>query len=205
MFVAGEAPGDARRARGLATRERLLDAARTVFMAEGYAAASLDRIAACAGISKMTIYRKFADKEELFLATINQHCAQIYDVAEHSPAANHDEARVALTDFGWVFARTIIAPDVLHLYRMLLGEMSRFPQLGAHFYDVAPARSLAVIERILSGIMQGEECRQRARAFMHMVMGDCHQRLMLGKSTQDEAEAALGAQIDAAVHMVLAV
>lgn len=198
--------GDARRDRGLATRAKVLDAALKVFQAEGFAAASMDRIAACAGISKMTIYRKFADKEALFLAAINQHCAQIYAVDDHPPAKTIEEARTALTDFGWVFVRAVCEQHVLDLYRMLLGEMQRFPQLGADFYDVGPARSIAVIENILSGVMSAADARLRAEAFMHMVMGDRHQRFLLEKAarkTEAENDAAFAAQIDTAVRMVL--
>ncbi|KKC26993.1 TetR/AcrR family transcriptional regulator [Sphingomonas sp. SRS2] len=205
-MTAPNGTGDARRDRGIATRAKVLDAALKVFQAEGFAAASMDRIAACAGISKMTIYRKFADKEALFLAAINRHCAQIYAVNEHPPAASIEEARVALTEFGWVFADAVREQHVLDLYRMLLGEMQRFPQLGADFYDVGPARSIAVIENILSRVMGGDDARLRAEAFMHLVMGDRHQRLLLEKAGKEDkagTDAAFRAQVDLAVRMVL--
>ncbi len=53
-----------------ATREKLLDAARTVFAREGYGGTSIDRIADEAGFSKGAIYSNFKSKEDLFLAIL---------------------------------------------------------------------------------------------------------------------------------------
>jgi AcrR family transcriptional regulator len=48
------------------TRELLLDAARRVFAAKGYAEATIDDVALAAGTSKGAVYHHFATKEELF-------------------------------------------------------------------------------------------------------------------------------------------
>ena len=48
------------------TRERLLASAALVFAREGYAGASVDRIAEEAGYSKGALYSNFASKDELF-------------------------------------------------------------------------------------------------------------------------------------------
>ena len=57
------------------TRERLLDAALTVFSRRGYYAASVDEVAAEAGYSKGAVYSNFSNKEELFLALIDRRFA----------------------------------------------------------------------------------------------------------------------------------
>lgn len=196
------AEDDPRRERIAAKKEVILDAALDVFLKEGFAGASMERVAAAATVSKMTVYRHFESKEALFLATINRHCDQIYNVEMHSPARSYEEARQALLAFGWTFINTIFADDVMALWRMLVGEVQRFPQIGAHFYDVAPYRTIAVIERILSGIMPPAEARGRASAFMHMLMGDTHQRLILRKSERDDVVDELGPQIEMAVKLV---
>lgn len=180
-----------------------MDAALTLFLSEGFAGTSMERVAAAANVSKMTVYRHFETKELLFLATINRHCDQIYDVEMHPPAANREEAETALREFGWTFINTIVAYDVMALWRMLVGEVSRFPEIGARFYDVAPARTIEVITRILSGIMPIDAARARASAFMHMLMGDTHQRLILRKTERDEAMPDFGPQIELAVALIL--
>lgn len=49
---------------------RLMEKAEELFIGLGYKAVSMDQIAEAAGISKMTIYRYFPSKEELFIETI---------------------------------------------------------------------------------------------------------------------------------------
>lgn len=53
-----------------ATRERLLAAARHLFKNEGYAAASVEKIADAAGFSKGALYSNFEGKEAIFLAVL---------------------------------------------------------------------------------------------------------------------------------------
>src|SRR5215211_1153759 len=48
-------------------RQRLLDAARDLFLARGYAAVSIGEIAAAAGVSRAAPYYHFKDKEDLFV------------------------------------------------------------------------------------------------------------------------------------------
>lgn len=63
------------------TRQRLLDAARTVFARRGYHGASVEEIAAEAGFSTGALYSNFEGKEDLFLAlmdhVIDAYCAEI--------------------------------------------------------------------------------------------------------------------------------
>lgn len=54
------------------TRERVLDAAAGAFAAKGFAAASLDDIAAAAGLTKGAIYSSFRGKDELILALMEK-------------------------------------------------------------------------------------------------------------------------------------
>lgn len=61
-----------RRDRQQQTREALIFAAREVFAADGYHAASLDRIAREAGFSKGAVYSNFDGKSALFLAVMDQ-------------------------------------------------------------------------------------------------------------------------------------
>ncbi len=53
-----------------ATRERLLAAAREIFLVTGYQGATLDAIAAKAGFTKGAVYWHFPNKQSLFLALV---------------------------------------------------------------------------------------------------------------------------------------
>jgi len=57
-------------------RAALLDAALTVFARYGYRKASMDEIARAAGVSRQGLYLQFADKEDLFRASVQHHYAR---------------------------------------------------------------------------------------------------------------------------------
>ena len=60
---------------GLATRERLLAAARELIEDDGYGSASVTAITERAGVAAGTVYRHFASKAELFLDVFRDVCA----------------------------------------------------------------------------------------------------------------------------------
>lgn len=53
------------------TRESLISVAREMFLADGYGATSLDKVALQAGFSKGAVYSNFAGKEELCMAVLD--------------------------------------------------------------------------------------------------------------------------------------
>lgn len=70
-------PVPLRRQQALATRERLLAAAREEFQQHGYAGGRVDRIAERAGVNKRLIYVHFGDKEGLFDLVVTRNLEQV--------------------------------------------------------------------------------------------------------------------------------
>ncbi len=68
-----------RAARGAATRAALLEAARQLFGAEGFAETSLDDVVARAEVTKGALYHHFAGKEGLFAAVYEQVQREVSD------------------------------------------------------------------------------------------------------------------------------
>ncbi|MBV8744786.1 MAG: helix-turn-helix transcriptional regulator, partial [Xanthobacteraceae bacterium] len=52
--------------RGDRKRQAILKGAKEIFLKRGFGGASMDAVASAAGVSKMTVYRHFHNKEELF-------------------------------------------------------------------------------------------------------------------------------------------
>jgi AcrR family transcriptional regulator len=75
------------------TRQRILDGAAAAFARSGYAATSMEEIAAAAGVSKLLLYRDFAGKRELYQAVLERTRARI---VEQVPAEATYEALRAL-------------------------------------------------------------------------------------------------------------
>jgi AcrR family transcriptional regulator len=117
-------------------REAILRAASRVFGREGYTRATVDAIAAEAGVSKKTIYNHFADKAELFreaamdgveqvsaliTVLIDRHLSKILDLQTDLTdfAVDRVKAIFDAPDEHTAFARTIRA-EVTHLPRDVL-------------------------------------------------------------------------------------
>jgi AcrR family transcriptional regulator len=91
------------------TRERLLDAAETLFLDSGYAATAMEQIAQAAGVTKPAIYRHFASKEDLFLALRHRRAMR----ADISPAdGDVTDYGERLAEFGRTIARSTEKSDL---------------------------------------------------------------------------------------------
>ncbi|MDQ1748085.1 MAG: hypothetical protein QOD07_2348 [Frankiaceae bacterium] len=78
-----------------ARRKLLLEAAQTVFVANGYHAAAMDDIAERAGVSKPVLYQHFPGKLDLYLALLDQHVELLGEQVRSALNATEDnKARV---------------------------------------------------------------------------------------------------------------
>ncbi|MGB3263489.1 MAG: TetR/AcrR family transcriptional regulator [Microcoleus sp.] len=114
----------------------ILAGALQVFTTQGYAAASMDRIASAAGVSKPTLYRYFQDKEGLFIAltrelTQKRSRAILKLLSEPNfqippDKVLHQIATVILGEFSQ-------NQQLMTLMRLIIGESERFPELAQTF------------------------------------------------------------------------
>ena len=87
------------------TRRKILEAAMHEFARYGLGGARVDRIAARAGANKRMLYYYFGDKEELFLAVLEESYAHIRG-AERDLDLEHSDPREALkrlVEFTWTY------------------------------------------------------------------------------------------------------
>jgi AcrR family transcriptional regulator len=123
-----------------ATRERLLDAARTVFAASGFHGASVDEIAATAGFSTGALYSNFDGKEDLFLALmereIDEHAREISEAV----AARHSVAERAVGGARQWMAMIEREPELVLLFTEFwaygVREPKVRPEIAARFATV---------------------------------------------------------------------
>lgn len=176
--MAGEAEGEApsRRASAQAAkREQILNAARTIFIRLGFDGASMNDVAAEAGVSKATLYVYFASKEALFAALIEEMVAVLPENAlklEHSVG----DLRDTLVEMGMILMRALTKPEHVQFNRMVLATVEKFPKFGHMFYEAGPARGMAKMQDFL----------KREVAHGHLAIDDldlaAHQLLDLIKS-----------------------
>lgn len=130
-------------------RERaILDAALKVFAAQGYSGASMDAVAAEAGVTKPTLYSYFPSKESLFQAMMLGKRDVMLDVFEHP---SQDGMVADLLIFAWAYADTVMRPEMLSLARLIIGEVQRFPEIGRAYQASGPDHLLRGIMRYLEG------------------------------------------------------
>jgi TetR/AcrR family transcriptional repressor of mexJK operon len=194
-------------ARRPAKLHAILAAAADLFMAEGYAAVSMDAVAKRAGVSKATLYAHMPSKEALFGEVVARRCSAMAD--EMDRVAVHDQPLPqAMRGLARFWLGFVLSPSSIGVYRTVIAEGARFPDLARAFFDAGPARGLAHIR----GWLAEEQRRGRLRAdldpgraaaqFAALVRGELFTRVVLG-ITPDPTDAEIEAGVDAAVDVLL--
>ena len=75
--IAQTKPQGPGRPKDMEKRAAILEAAKGLFVRNAFAGTSMDAVAAEAGVSKLTVYSHFGDKETLFGAAVTECCAQM--------------------------------------------------------------------------------------------------------------------------------
>ncbi|MBV9733807.1 MAG: TetR/AcrR family transcriptional regulator [Verrucomicrobia bacterium] len=102
--------------------ERLLDAAARVFARKGLKGATTREIAVEAGLSEMTLFRRFGTKEKLLRAVVERFFARrIEPPPAHEPPG---DLRAALLHYAKLQHR--LMDESLPIIRVLLGELHHF-------------------------------------------------------------------------------
>ena len=184
---------------------QILNAAAAAFMEHGFGPASVDLIARNAGVSKATVYTRFASKEAMFEAVVERerkrrHLDQV--LAESYPDL---EARLRAWAEGMV--RVFIDPVTAKVYRMVVAESPRFPELGRAFYRSAPMASRERLAEQLAahGAEAGlaiDDPMQAAADFIGLLRGDLQLRVLLDVEHQPDADR-IQAVADHAVRLFL--
>ena len=113
-----------------ALEARLVLAARQIFAAYGYGAASINNIAKLARVSKNTLYARFRSKADLLRAIVERQIARTQE--ELRPAFGRPEQKLEkrLCDYINVGLKRSLEADVLEINRLTASESPRFPELG---------------------------------------------------------------------------
>ena len=134
--------------------QAILSTAREMFMAEGFDGVAMEGVAAATGISRTTLYLRFATKADLFRAVVEDMIALWY--ARPSQNGTSD-----LTDIGSILrARVAEMADVLvhPIYRafdsLTMSNRHRFPELGSMMHELGYQNA---VERLAQDIRSAAE------------------------------------------------
>lgn len=130
---------------------KLLSAALTEFISQGYGGASLSKIVKNAGVSKTTLYSRFESKEQLFRAIMQDEIRRLDAAAILKPIGSQPKLAEGLRAYANHMLELNLQGDLLAVNRLISSESHRFPELAA----AAGERAVLGIKRI-SGYIQ--EC-----------------------------------------------
>ncbi|WP_119389387.1 TetR/AcrR family transcriptional regulator C-terminal domain-containing protein [Taklimakanibacter lacteus] len=173
----------------IAKRLSVLEAASIVFCRDGFASASLELIAAEAGVSRQTIYNHYGDKEKLFIAVVK-------DLTERANAGlfaaissfpdNPADLEAELVDFAMRLACNCMCNnDCIALRKLIQAEGRRYPELFAPWRELGPERAWTAIGARFArlhhaGYLEIDDPDIAARQFQALVNSDLYIGTLLG-------------------------
>jgi TetR/AcrR family transcriptional repressor of mexJK operon len=139
-----------------AKRDAILGAAGASFLEHGFAASSIEQIAADAGVSKVTVYNRFGDKRGLFAAAVERECEQI-STALAVPELPSGALRARLTTIGEAMVAFLSRPEFIRFERRVAAETEHDPAIGAAFLAAGPHRMKRAFAELIAAMGEGGE------------------------------------------------
>jgi TetR/AcrR family transcriptional regulator, mexJK operon transcriptional repressor len=164
---------------------------------------SMDEIAAEAGVSKLTVYSHFGDKETLFAAAVRSHCEQALPSALFEPMP-HLPLRERLLVIARQFYAMISAPEAIAGHRIMCTPQLVASPLPQMFWEAGPRRvqegfATVLQRRIEAGELDIGDVDRAAAQLFTLLKGEPHARLVFGcctNTTREDVEAHLQASVD---------
>ncbi|NIA70399.1 TetR/AcrR family transcriptional regulator [Pelagibius litoralis] len=183
-------------------RTAIIEAAADLFLHSGYGTVSMDAIAAKAEVSKRTVYSHFPGKDVLFAAVMMSHCNRVagIDCLELDPEA---DPFAVLCDLGNRFLGLVTSAEAIALFRTVVSETERFPELGQTFFQCGPLRWVENLTPYLTemnrrGRLDMPDVGDAASKLLHMLKDPMHMRCTLGVQ-EAASEAEIAAHVEATV------
>ncbi|MBV1911713.1 MAG: TetR/AcrR family transcriptional regulator [Kangiellaceae bacterium] len=162
--------------------EKILLAARNLFLNIGYDETSLQMIINESGGSRRNIYSEFGNKEGLLIAVIreqvNTQVSRLHDINYDLPP-EQALARVCREFITGLLSETLVA-----LYRLVVNIVPRLPEVGELIYQYGPLTGSKPVSDYLDhlneqGILTIDNTDFAAKLLLEMVKGQLHLRSIL--------------------------
>ncbi|MEH2309101.1 TetR/AcrR family transcriptional regulator [Nostoc sp.] len=149
--TSGSQPETLSRLRAMTQKqEQILQGAMQVFLRDGYAGTSMDRVSAEAGVSKQTIYSHFQDKEGLFKALIERVTIASFQ-GIFCTEDLHGEPAILLREIAEIYLTKVADnPEYLALFRLIITESQRFPELAKLYTQTVIQRGRLLLSQYLA-------------------------------------------------------
>lgn len=158
--------------------QAILEAAATLFADKGLQA-RMEEIAKLAGVSKQTVYNRFASKLEIAQALANK---RVEDIV--APLRSGGEPLAVLETLALTLLDKVFSPDKVGSMRGVALVSVEAPEIARAIYEAGPRRSLETLsawlaEETRKGRLKVEDPDEAAEMFAGLVLGHGHLRAML--------------------------
>jgi AcrR family transcriptional regulator len=186
---------------------QILSAARELFLSQGYGNTSMDAVAKHAGVSKSTLYAHFENKEQLFGAVVGTARQRLHDALTSVSTTHERDIKKMLIQIGTQFMRYVTEPNSLTLFRVVIGEIQKFPELGREMYQSGNSVIIRTVADFFrqwadAGLLNIEDTMLAARQFLSLVKGDLQFRCLMDID-QNATETDIKRNVEGAVSMFL--
>jgi AcrR family transcriptional regulator len=168
--------------RGELRHAALLDAAEAVFLEQGYEGTSIDEIVRRVGGSKASLYAYFGSKEKLFWAVLDQ-LSDRFITEMAVPTTADEDIEGTLRAIARRFLAVFLDPPRCRLFRTMIAESSRFPELARDFFERGMRMPQSVGDYLRmqhqAGRIDCADPQTAALQFLEMVKGPAHSRMLL--------------------------
>jgi TetR/AcrR family transcriptional repressor of mexJK operon len=193
--------------RGAKRRAEIVSVAERVFLKRGFADTTMQMIASLAGGSKETLYRHFASKEALFAEIVDRKAALIS--GPQSALARDEAPETTLCELGLTLMHLMMKSDTSSLFKIVVAEAPRSPQLAKVFYARGPGATLERLTDYLHlstqrGQLQCPQPLLAAKLFIGSVIAQHHLYSLIGQPAGAPSESEMRKHVQAAVAMFLA-
>ena len=152
-------------------RAAILAAALQLFSEDGYDKTSLARVADVANVSRATLFKQFPTKADLFAAIVVDYWSTGVD-GGHTPPAGAPAA--GLTTIGRQYAALLLRDGMAGLFRIVIAEARRFPELGRVQFDLGKVPFFGRVCRYLEaeteqGTLDVDDPTMAATQFLGMI------------------------------------
>jgi TetR/AcrR family transcriptional repressor of mexJK operon len=134
------------RPKSVKKRKQILTSAGELFLTSGFSGCSMEMVAKQSGVSKQTVYSHFSNKEALFLAVIEDKCAEYQLDDRHLEVADYSLLQI-LRERGLQIVKLLHDDQVIAIYRVIIGEVNSNPRVAKLFYQAGPKHSLEYLTK----------------------------------------------------------
>lgn len=138
---------------------KVREAAVDVFLEFGYAGTSMEALARAAGITRKTLYARYADKHAVFVDVIPWALARVADDGSFS-VNDTEDVEADLVAFGRLAIKRATHPQNVRLKRIAMTEAARFPEFAVS----ADSMMWAERQRALTELLRRHEARGNVKA-----------------------------------------